>query len=458
MEKRGQAPALFPLESPRKIKAKKKALETSIHEGAAANLAFSLGNSYVTPFALALNANALHIGFLSSFPGLLAPITQIFGNRLMEKQSRKTIVMKFVFLQSLIWLPIAFLSYLFWKGIMQSYLPWVLIILFTLIVGLGGLSFPAWFSWMGDIVPEEERARYFAKRTRATTAVGIAAALIGAFILDAFKTKGLALLGFSILFALAFTFRFISFVLFKKQYSPKFKLKKRAQFSFTSFINRYDNFGKFAVYRAFFIFASMIAAPFFAVYMLEKLNFSYVIFMVVSMSSSIFYLMFAPFAGKFGDKFGSKRLIIIGSIVFIFTPILWIFFRTPTSLIFGPQLLAGLGNAALILGFTKFTYDSVSPQHRGICIAYTNILIGIGTFVGAIIGGLIIKNLVINTISPFFIAFGVAALARLLSSIYFLPKIKEEKPVRKLPETQVDLTHPLKTIHSEIIWFKELFK
>lgn len=459
MEKRGQIPLeLIEEESPRKVNAKKKALERSIHEGVAANLSISLGNSYITPFALALKANPLHIGFLSSFAGLLSPLTQIFGNRLMEKRSRKTIVMKFVLLQSLMWLPIALLGILYWKGILQNYLPWALIILYTLVVSLGGVALPAWFSWMGDLVPESERARYFAKRTRATTAIGIAAALIAAFILDAFKTKGLALIGFTILFVTAFTFRLLSFLLFKKQYSPKFKLKKRSRFSFLSFIKKYDNYGKYSFYQAFFMLSSMIAGPFFAVYMLKNLGFSYITFMIVSMSASVFYLIFAPLAGKFGDKYGSKKLITIGSIIFIFTPIFWIFLKTPLSLILIPQLLAGLANATIMIGFTKFTYDAVTPQHRGICLAYTNILIGIGTFIGAILGGLIVKNIAIGTISPFFIAFGVASFMRFASSAYFLPKIKEITHVKKVPKFNIDLTHPLRTLHSEVIWFKALFR
>jgi MFS family permease len=470
MEKRGQLhiqqpgqqlPSKTPeqiQESKRKINAKKKALKVSIHEGAAAKFAFGTGNSYVTPFALALNANPLHIGFISSFSGLLAPLAQLFGNKLMENKSRKKIVMKFVLIQSLLWIPIAFLSYLFWKGILSQYLPWALIILYTLVVIAGGIALPVWFSWMGDLVPEKGRGKYFAKRSRATTAVGLAAALIAAFLLDAFKTRGLALLGFSILFILAFTFRFLSFILFKKQYSPKFKLKKKSEFSFWAFIKRYDNFGKFAFYRATFMFASMIAAPFFAVYMLKDLQFSYVTFMIVTMSSSVFYLLFAPLAGKFSDRFGNVKLMYISGILFIFTPILWIIFNSPYTLIFGPQLLAGIANAALIIGATNFTYDSVSPQKRGTCLAYTNILIGIGTFIGAIIGGLMAKNLIIGTITPFFFVFGAASFFRLLSAVIFLPRIKEERPVEPIPDQHIDLQHPISTLHSEILWFKEVFR
>src|SRR3989344_51278 len=92
-----------------KIKEKQKALEISIKEGSAASFSSSLGSSYITPFALALNSNAFHIGLLSSFSGITYPLAQLFGSKLMEKHSRKKIVLKFVLLEALMWIPIALL-------------------------------------------------------------------------------------------------------------------------------------------------------------------------------------------------------------------------------------------------------------------------------------------------------------------------------------------------------------
>ena len=214
MKKRGQFPLPQELtESPRKQHSKEKALKTSIVEGSAASFSFGTGSSYITPFALAIGANPLQIGFLSSFSGLLNPLAQVFGSRMMEKSSRKTLVLRFVFLQALMWIPIALLGLLYWKGLFQTYAVYALIGIYSLVVIFGGLSGPAWFSWMGDIVPPEEKGRYFAKRNRATGAVGMAAALMAAFLLDIFRTKGLALLGFTILFSLAFLFLSPSFPL-----------------------------------------------------------------------------------------------------------------------------------------------------------------------------------------------------------------------------------------------------
>jgi len=445
--------------TPRIIHSKQKALTDSINESAAASFSAGISTNYIVPFALALKANALHIGILSSLYGFIFPLSQLFGSRLMATRPRKKIVLKFVFLQALTWIPIAGLAMLFWKGLFQQYLPIALIVLYTIMAFFGGSAYPAWFSWIGDLIPAKDRGKYLGVRNKATGLVSLAAVLIGAFLLDAFKTKGFVLIGFAILFAAAFTFRLLSYNLFRHQYVPQFKVRKESYFSFWSFLKRFDNYGKFAVWRGVLNFAFMIASPFFAVYMLQELNFNYVTFTIVSMSSAAFYLLFTPLVGKFSDRYGNIKLFYISNFIFAITPLLWIFIKTPVGLIFIPQLLSGLANATLLLSITSFTYDAVDPQKRGICVAYTGILIGIGIFLGSLLGGLIVHNADTFSTNPFFLVFSIAAATRFLAGIIFLPKIKEEKSnIKKLPPLHIDVTHPFRTIHTEIGWFKSILK
>jgi MFS family permease len=445
------------IETERIVHSKKKALRRSVYEGAAASSSFNLGNSYITPFALILNSSNLHVGILSSLSGLAAPVAQLFGSNLMESQSRKRIVMNFVLLEALMWVPIIGLAVMFRRGVFQEFLPWVLVAFYTLLVGFGGVAYPAWFSWMGDLVPEKERGRYFAKRNRAVGVVGLAALAIGAFILDAFKTKGFALIGFMILFALAFTFRFISYLLFNKQFNPKFRLKRGYYFSLWDFIKRYDNFGKFAFYKASFFFSIMIAGPFFTVYMLRDLGFSYVAFMAVTISASIFYLLAVPLAGKFSDKYGNLKLLRIAGIIFIFTPIPWLFLKTPWSLILVPQLLSGIANAAFVISVNNFTYDAVSQQKRGLCVAYSSLLVGFGMFFGSLFGGFI-SSIKFGFLAPILMVFLISSVFRLLVALFFLPQIQEVRKAERLPPPKIDLAHPFKTLNYDIGWFKNFFK
>lgn len=458
--KRAQFPFHEEEESPRKLKEKEKALKISVEEGAVSSVSSSVGDGFITPFAIALNAQPIHIGILSAISGFVSPIAQIFGTRMMEHRSRKSIVVRFVLLQALTWILPAILGILYYKGMFQSFSVYALIAIYSLIVIFGGLTSPGWFSWMGDIVPEEERGIYFGKRNRATGLVGLAAALIAAFVLDAFKTRGLALIGFSILFFCASLFRFLSFLYLTKQFSPKFKLSKKSYFSIFSFLRKMDNYGKFSIYMGVFNLALMIASPFFTVYMLKQLNYNYVIFIIVSTSSSVFYLFLQPLAGKFSDKFGNKMLLIIGNLAFAVYPIFWLFMKNPLWIILIPQLISGIANAAWTISTTNFIYDSSGPQKRGICLSYTNLIGGVGTLIGALLGGLLSSNTIIPGVNAFFVVFIISASLRLLTGIIFLPSIKEgyRRKLKRLPRVHISVFHPMQAVHKEAIWFKHVFR
>ncbi|MEM4259565.1 MAG: MFS transporter [Candidatus Pacearchaeota archaeon] len=428
---------------------KEHALKLSMKEGASSAVSTSIGENYITPYALALGAQPVHIGYLSSFSGFLYQLSQLISIKMMEKYSRKRIVITFVFLQSILWLGIASLGIFLFKGFDGS-LVYILIVAYSLLMLLGGIAYPAWFSWMGDLVPEDQRGSYFSKRSRIINIAGVAIVLLTSFLLDLFKTKGYLIIGFAILFSLASIFRFISFILLSKKYSPKFRQKKRDYFSIWAFIKRYDNFGKFAVYQGFFNLAIMVASPFFAVYMLKELGFSYATFIIVNISLTIFMTISLPIIGKISDKYGNKILLVLANILFIATPLLWLVSTSPLWIIFVPQLSAGIANAALLISYNNFTYDAVKPKHRAICISYANIFVGMGIFIGSLIGGYIVNYLHPISINPYIFVFLIAASLRLLVALFFIPQIKEVRKVKKLPSKYAMLHYPIHIIYVEL--------
>ena len=414
---------------------KEKTMKISIKEGCYASAMSGLGDSYIIPNALALNASNLQIGLLKSFSSLLPPLSQLYGSKLMEKNSRKKILFQYVSLQALMWLPILLISLLFWKNLFSSYLPYFLVLFYTLYAVFGSIAAPAWFSLIGEIVPEEIRGKYFGKRSMITGTVALIAALGGAFILDYFKTNGILLIGFSILFFLAFIARSISAFYFKKHYDSGFKFEKKNYFSFKEFLSGWKkyNFTKFAFFVAIMNFSVMIAGPFFSVYMLSELKFNYVTFMIVNTASSLFSLIMLPVWGKFSDRYGRREVLILCSVLISIIPAIWFLSSSPYYLIF-PMILAGIGWSGFDLSAFNFIYDSVSKEKRSLCLSYFNILVGIGVFLGSLLGGLLLDNIVpaLNLgKNTFLIVFLVSSLFRAMTAIFFISKFKEIRKVKK---------------------------
>ncbi|MFH1710902.1 MAG: MFS transporter [Nanoarchaeota archaeon] len=415
---------------------KERTMKLSIKEGMSSSVMSGLGDANISLYAMQLNANNAQIGFLSSFPGLVSPFSQIIGSKLMERYSRKRLILTSVSMHALMWLPILVLGLFFWANLFTTALPVMLIIFYSLYAILGAIAGPSWFSLMGDLVPEKIRGRYFSKRNKICGAIALISTLVAAFFLDFLETKGLILLGFSIIFFLASMFRLLSANLFKKHYYPKLNLKKGYYFSFWQFLKNAskNNFGKFALYVALMHLASAIAGPFFAVYMRRDLGFSVLAFTLANIAAILTTLICLPLMGKLSDKYGNRELMKLGGIIIPFIPILWLLSPSPIYIMIVPQIFTGIGWAAFNFAASNFIYDSVTPQRRGICVAYFNMLAGIGVFIGATTGGLLAQYLTISFMNKLLFIFILSAFARLTVYFIMMPKIKEVRKVKKAKE------------------------
>ena len=135
--------------------------------------------------------------------------------------------------------------------------------------------------------------------------------------------------------------------------------------------------------------------------------------------------------GKFADKYGNYRIIKITSILIPFYPILWLISPHPIFLIFGPALIGGIAFAGFNLATSNFIFDSVSHEKRGLAVSYYNVLNGIGIFLGAGLGAILVKTLTINFIDKILFIFLISAIARMSVSLIMIPFIKEIRKTKK---------------------------
>lgn len=425
-------------ESPKIKELKHKARRKSIKEGMFAVGETSFGTSYIAPFAIALQASNSLISMFSAVSGLLGPLSQIFSSKLIEKYSRKKIILKSVLFESLVWLPIALIAILAMKNILTETLPLFLLILYALFIIIANISAPAWFSWMGDIVDDAYRGRWFSKRNLFTGLSSAVLALIASFILTYFENNNQKLIGFAILFTCAFLFKITSWHNFKKQYEPKIELKKNHDFSFMNFLSSAPktNFGKFTIFRFFYAFACSISAPLLVVYLLKHLNLGYIAYIIIIYSGTLFSLFVIQLWGKLADTYGNYRVLVITSIITPLSPLLWILHPSPIYMIFVPSLIGGISWAGFNLCVGNFIYDNVSAQKRGKAVSYYNMLIGIGTFLGASVGAILIKTLPQFYFEPIILIFLIGTFVRMIVVFFGITKFKEIKTKKKFHGTK----------------------
>lgn len=407
-----------------------KAKKLSILEGSHAAASFSLGRSYMTPFLLALNSTSFQIGLLNSLINFLPSLIQIRTSKLIEKYSRKKIVIWGLIFENLFLAPLIFLAFAAYHGAQN--LVWPIIILITLHYSISAPTHPAWFSWMGSLIGENERGKYFAKRNRITGFVGLLFMIAGAFLLQYYKDLGLTLMAFGILFALATTLRIISLIFLIKQYEPKIKVTDEDYFSFRDYLKkiRETPFGRFSIYSFFSRVAIGIASPFFAVLMLRNLQLSYLWFMAITISAVLFQLLFYPILGKASDVFGNIKVLRFSSFFIALTPLLWLISKNPVYLLIVPSIASGLGWAGLNLSSTNYIYDSVSQKKTSFGVTYYSLLIGLGIALGSGIGSLL-TLVSFPLIDNLYFILLISSILRFSAIIFLGPMLREVRHVKK---------------------------
>lgn len=407
---------------------------TSVKEGCIYGASEGTGLRYVTQFALAIGANNAQIGLLTSVASLFGHGSQLFTERLMEKFSRKRILFWGIILQAICWLLMIGVGISFFV-FNWNIAPSLLIVVYTLLGLFGAIIVPAWNSWMRDVVDAKQYGEYFGFRSRSVGIVTLITMLIGGFVLDYFKNTNL-FAGFIILFGIAFLARTISGFMILKIYEPKLLLKRDDYFSLWQFLKRYkqSNFVKFVIYTAFISFAASIASPFFTVYNLTILGFSYTAETATIVINSIAMILFLPFWGKVSDKYGNLKVVKIATLLIPIVPLLWLGTLlmadkiTMIAYIAVVNIFSGFVWAGFNLCAVNFIYDAVSREKTALCSAYFNVMNGFGIFFGALIGGLLasIENLPFG-ISALILVFVISGIMRYVGHLFFRNKVVEEK-------------------------------
>jgi len=401
----------------------KKSLRYSVYDGAAYSVMDGLTSSFITPFAVALKASVNLIAALTYVPQLVGALVQLFAAKLVEiSKDRRKILVVSSFIHAILWIPLLLIPYAT-PG--QKYLLIVYVSLQTLVLQLMN---PIGNSLLGDIVPKYERGKFFGMRNRVVEITSFIAALIAGFTLEHFSTKN-EIIGFTILFVIAFIARILSAIFKLMVHNPESDLSHEDKFSLVDFVKKMDktNYGHFVIYISLFKFAVSIASPFFAVYMLKNLGFNYLQFTALTASELIASFIAMGVWGKLIDGKSTKYVLYISGILTPFIPLFWLFSGNFYYLLV-VEAFSGLSWAGFNLSSSNFIFDAVKPENRVRCIAYYKFFEGMSIFLGAAFGSFLINVVpawMFLSGIPF--VFIVSGALRLAISIIYLPTLNEAR-------------------------------
>lgn len=397
-----------------------------------------VGETYFSAFALSLHATTQQIGVLASLPAMLASFVQLLSAWVGKRTGhRKALVIAGASVQALALVPIALLPILFPSAAVP------LLIAAVALYHCGAhFAAPQWGSLMGDIVPQQSRGRFFARRTRIVSLVTFLALVSGGILLHVMDARGHALAAFLLLFGIAMLARLVSVYHLSRMHDVAGHVAAMDIPVSKAWWQRLreSNFARFAVFFALMQASVAIASPFFTVYMLRDLEFTYVQFMANTGMSVLAQFLTLNRWGRISDIFGNRRILAMTGALIPLMPLLWLVSPDPWYLL-AVQALSGFTWAGFTLSAGNFLYDLIEPNKRATFLAVHNVLASIGVFVGATLGGLLgellptqveILDSVYSWGSPLLGVFAISAVARAIVSAVLLPRIREVRRVRPI--------------------------
>lgn len=409
---------------------------------------FGFGESSFSLFANHLKTPMSFYGALVWIPGFVGPFTQILAANLLDRYKCR-VKMSYlpVFVQAIAFIPLIIIS--FWNDQINNLYPLEgmtishYIFLFSLFLYYmsGSFATPPWQSFIGDLVSQNERGRFFALVSKINSIFSMINQLLVCgilFVVPIYFPGSIQALSivFGCCFIISFVARYISGKFIAKMDEMPYQSNAGSVFSFWQFIKRApeSNFVKFVIFVSVISCGMNISAPYCLPFWIDVLNYSnsqWIILVNVGTATSI--LTFMAW-GRFSDIFGNKKTIKYCSILISIAPFGWLISVNFYYILF-LQVLTMAFFTGFALSTLNYIYEAASPPKRARCFAYFSVLTGIGTFIGTQIGLFITTSFsndlfFFHFISPFLWTIVISGLVRLLACAAFLPTFKELREVK----------------------------
>jgi MFS family permease len=344
---------------------------------------FSSGmvNPFTGAYAVRLGASSSDMGWFQSSTNLSNNLMQVFWGRLSDRIKRRIpFVVVGTTVLSALWIPMIFVT-----NATQ------LIVLLAVQALLGSMATPAWTALIGDLVPSLRLGRANAS-INLWSAVGSVTATLASGILMISIGGSIHQILFIPLIVAAFCGIASSLAMLRireKRNGEKLNLKQNLTsdiLKVVSHARRTPRFLKYCYVDGVVQFFMSISWPLFAITEIRVLNASMLQLAFLSVGQTVVSIVFQGWAGRLADSVGRRPLLIFFRFGLITVPLAYALVPDINTLII-VGLFWGLVNALGAASATAYLLD-VSPQEsRGSFIAVYNLIVGVITFAGSLIGG-----------------------------------------------------------------------
>jgi predicted MFS family arabinose efflux permease len=265
------------------------------------------------------------------------------------------------------------------------------------------------------------------------------------------KTSSRPWLGFGLLFAIAALARLLSTAYLARIDEAAAPARCEEQFRLVAFLRREwgSNFQRFLLFSGLMHVSVLIAGPYFVMYLLRDLQFSYLEYGMWLAAGVLGQFMSLKRWGACGDRFGNKRILMINGFLVPFLPMCYLLSENLYYLL-AVNFGGGIIWAGLSLSLQNYVFDTVRAEDRAKGIALWNTVNAVGWFAGAMLGGWLatvapsdirLPGLRLELASNLPVVFFISGMLRLIVSLSLLGRFGESRAVE--PVSPRDLFYEL---------------
>jgi MFS family permease len=312
-----------------------------VQDGAWANAVGALsGGVILVGFALALGAGPAIVGVLGALP-FLTQVAQLPAINLIERvRRRRLIAVASITGGRVVILAVAVAALALPPG--QAL--WVLVGGQVLLGLLGATGTCAWNAWIHDFLPRAGMGAFFARRLLWAAGFSMAAGLGAGFLVDHWP-GGDRTDAFSLLFALAAAAGFVSSWWLARVPEPPMAPGPGRRIPYRTILRaplEDENFRRLIAFMVAWNFASNLAAPFFAVYLLQQLGFGLGLVMSLSVLSQLANMLTLRSWGRLSDRFSNKSVLGVAAPLFLGSVLALPFVEVPERHVLTVPMLAAI--------------------------------------------------------------------------------------------------------------------
>jgi len=387
-------------------------------DGVFATVMLAIVETFAVAGAISLGVPSAPIALLGPLPTWLGALAQLGLRRRVAGCARKPWVVTAVRIQATMLLLLAVTG---WAP--RSLAGPLYVITFVLYGASNAAVGHLWMSWIADLCPGRVIGRHMAWRSAIFACVQLATSASAGWLARDFTSSTASWSLYAIAFVVAALARYLSAWFLSIQYEPAASKPPPD----TELFRPSLALARFAKAIALLQGSTLLAGPFFAVWFLRDLRFTYLEFAIAGASSVGGQLLANRFVGRLTDEVGAARVLKVSAALAALVPLPYLFIER-TWPVWLANFGSGLAWAGVNLAAFKYLVQASrgGPNRSG--FVYANLWLTSAMLVMGLCGGLLVPYLPIVFKWPLQTLFLLSCVLRVAVVCGLFPRIVNLEP------------------------------